>query len=62
MAYRGNEHASTMLNWAELKGKATLVLVTLLSFLRSAYYFKKQSWSGKNYRYAIRTDSDIKDL
>ena len=51
-----------MLNWAEPKDKAALVLVTLLlSFLRSTYYFKKQSWSEKNYRYAIRTDSDIKD-
>ena len=28
MVLRGSEHASTMLNWAEPKGKAALVLAT----------------------------------
>ena len=41
MGLRDNELASNMLDWAEPKGKAALVLVISLSILRSSLVKKR---------------------
>ena len=56
-------NSSTMLDWVEKVCRAFFALAILpLRLLKSVSHFNKPSCSEKDYRYAIKTDSDIKDL
>ena len=59
MAHRCGEHTSFMLDRMKPKGRAVELALAM-----PAYHLKNKrcSWSENDYRYAIKMDSDEKDL
>ena len=52
-----------VLDWTEQAGKAVFALAMMqLKFLKIAQHFKKHFWSENNYRNALKTNPDKKDL